>query len=167
MTSFIPIFAILMMVMMNHSTDSGAVSKSNPRQNVEMRKSRSFAKSKTKRSKKYTFLAKNYQKSAERDKMPARNNEKKSAKNYQKSTKKGKGQTFAKEGPKRSAKNYQKSPKKRRKKQQESTMKSQQQMEFGDFEHCDYIDLREVGYRRCSDFYCKPGGKFLFQVLFC
>ena len=75
MTSFIPIFAILMMVMMNHSTDSGAVSKSNPRQNVEMRKSRSFAKSKTKRSKKYTFLAKNYQKSAERDKMTARNNE--------------------------------------------------------------------------------------------
>ena len=67
MTSFIPIFAILMLVMMTHSTDSGAVSKSNPRQNVETRKSSSFAKSKTKRSKKDTFSAKNYQKSAERD----------------------------------------------------------------------------------------------------
>ena len=39
------------------------------------------------------------------------------------------------------------------------------QSEFnGTFQHCDYLDLTEVGYRQTSDFNCKPGDKFLFKV---
>ena len=98
MPSFIPIFTILLVLMVNHSTDSGAVS--NPHKKIEFRKSRSFVKSKTKKHGK-------------------------------------------------------------------SAMKSRKQMEL---KHCDYIDLSEVGHRQCSDFDCKPSGKFLIKVflkLFC
>ena len=39
------------------------------------------------------------------------------------------------------------------------------QSEFnGTFQHCDYLDLTEVGYRQTSDFNCTPGDKFLFKV---
>ena len=39
------------------------------------------------------------------------------------------------------------------------------QSEFnGTFQHCDYLDLTEVGYRQTSDFNCAPGDKFLFKV---
>ena len=141
MTSVIPIFALMMLVMINHSTDSGAVSKSNPHQNFEIRKSRSFEKSKTGHFKKDLFPAKNYQRSAVRGQKPFKKGQKMSAKMSRKKNKM-----------------------KLTKKHQESAIKSQQQMELKDFRHCDYIDLREVGHRQCSD--CRPGGKFLFQVLF-
>ena len=39
------------------------------------------------------------------------------------------------------------------------------QSEFnGTFQHCDYLDLTEVGYRQTSDFNCAPGDKFIFKV---
>ena len=51
MTSLIPILAILIMVIINHSTDSGAVSESNPHKDLQFRMSRSFENSKNKKHK--------------------------------------------------------------------------------------------------------------------
>ena len=50
--------------------------------------------------------------------------------------------------------------------QTESVAKTNgRQSEFnGTFQHCDYLDLTEVGYRQTSDFNCAPGDKFLFKV---
>ena len=139
MTSAISIFAILMVVIINLSTNSGAISKAKPHQNLELRKFRSFSKSGT--SKKGKFSA---------------NNRHMSVKNGRNSDKKGQKKSSKKNQKMRKPKGQKKLPKKHEK----SAMKGQRQ----NFVHCDYIDLHELGHRGCSDFDCKPGGKFLVKV---
>ena len=139
MTSFISIFAILMVVIINLSTNSGAISKAKPHQNLELRKFRSFSKSGT--SKKGKFST---------------NNRYMSVQNGRNSDKKGQEKSSKKNQKMRKPKGQKKLPKKHEK----SAMKGQRQ----NFVHCDYIDLHELGHRGCSDFDCKPGGKFLVKV---
>ena len=45
-----------------------------------------------------------------------------------------------------------------------SRMKGRQSEFDGIFQHCDYLDLTEVGYRQTSDFNCAPGDKIIFKV---
>merc|ERR1719234_788511 len=153
MNMFISIFSILVVIMVNHSTNSGAVpeSKHLQQQDVlpEVRMQRSA-------------LAE-----------PAKKRGQKSGKKRQRSGKKG--QKSAKKNQKKSAKRQER--KSRRKDQDKSAKKSaetkpaiakqrmsrKQDTDF-EFQACDYLDLVEVGYRQDSDYNCTQGSKFLFKA---
>ena len=134
MTLFISIFSMLMVMLANHPTDSGAVPKSNLQEEVltEVRLQRSLAKRPSR-----IGQGKKRQRSG--------NNQKK--KQEPKSKRKGR----------KSANRDEAKPAKGK------FMSRKFDPNF-EFRACDYLDLVEVGYRERSDFDCKPGDKFVFKV---
>ena len=105
MTSAISIFAILMVVIINLSTNSGAVSEAiKSHHNLEIRKFRSLAKSAT--SKKGEFSSKNHHKLVQNGQKSDKQSQKKSAKKTQRSRK-----PIGQKKHKKSAKKTQKSEK--------------------------------------------------------
>ena len=147
-----------MVVIINLSTNSGAVSEAKSHHNLETRKFRSLAKSAT--STKGEFSSKNRHKLVQNGQKSDKKSQKKSAKKTQRSRK-----PIGQKKHKKSAKKTQKSEKP--KGQKEVSKKHEKSAKKGkkkNFSHCDYIDLHELGHRGCSDFDCKPGGKFLVKV---
>merc|ERR1719180_697550 len=131
MKMFISIFSILMVIMVNHSTNSGAVpeSKNLQQQDVlpEVRMQRSALAEPAKRR---------GPKSGKKGKKSAKKNQKKSTKQERKSRRRGQGSA------KKSAETKPAIAKQR--------MSGKQDTDF-EFQACDYLDLVEVGYREDSD----------------
>ena len=141
MTSFVSIFSILMVILVNHSTNSGALQKSNLRQNIEARMQRPVAESYIKPAKKGRKLTKKHGETGKKHQKSFRSHKKSAVQDQRKSPRKG--QDSAKRNP------------------AEERVGKQAGFEF---RACDYLDLVEVGYRERSDFDCKPGDKFVFKV---
>ena len=157
MTSFISIFSILMVILANHPTNSGAVPKSNKLQQQDTltelteRMQRSLAEpeqSHIKPGKRGKKLAKKQR--------PGKKRQKSAMKQERKSKRKGvKSSKSAKTKPAKKMNGKETRPSKRMKEKQGGF----------EFQACDYLDLVEVGYRPNSDYNCEPGDKFLFKVL--
>merc|ERR1712198_73655 len=157
MTSFISIFSILMVILANHPTNSGAVPKSNKLQQQDAltelteRMQRSLAEpeqSHMKPAKRGKKLAKK-QRSGKKGKKSAKKQEGKSKRRGGKSSKR------AKTKPVKRMNGKETKPSKRMKEKQSSF----------EFRSCDYLDLVEVGQRPNSDFDCGIGDKFLFKAV--
>jgi len=137
MTLFVSIFSILMVILANHPTNSGAVPKSNLQEKVltEVRLQRSVAES-HKRGRK---LGKKHERSGKKQKKSAKKQERK----------------FKRKGHKATKKDLTK-PAKRISRKFDPNF---------EFKACDYLDLAEVGYRQNSDSSCSPGDKFIFKAV--
>ena len=146
MTSFISLFCLIVITVVVHPGNSGAVPSSSlqqdhPASNVRNQRSSGSPRRPLRRKHKKRQKPKNSVKRNQKLKRKLRKTKKRQERR-------------SKAADKISAKVV----------QEKSVAKTNERQSEFNFQHCDYLDLTEVGYRQTSDFNCAPGDKFLFKV---